>query len=334
MSAEKVSGSTFTTGIVLVALVFVVTSAHFLLDRSSHLLHIFHIVLAGFYLIPIIGGAVWRGLRGSIALALVSSISYFLHIRFSWANQPMENANQYGWIAVFWILAIVAGLLVDVERAEREKRLWAERNSERETVIESIAGLSNALRARDEYTREHSEHVSRLAVELARRLKLSNERVELVRLAALVHDIGKIGIRDDVLLKPHELSPKERADIERHPVVAAEILRPIRGAREIADIVIAHHECPDGSGYPNHLRGAQISTEAHIVRVADIFASLTEERPYKAAMTSRSALDLMEGFAASKLEPHIFSTFKELLASEPGGTSDRPPQSVPETANK
>ena len=318
MSAEKkLRRSMAKTAGALLIFVLMVTLAHFLLDRVTHTSHILHIILAGLYFIPIIGGAVWFGLRGAAGFALVCSVSYYLHIRFSWANQPMENANQYGWIATFWILGIVAGVLIDLERNERDRRLRAERNAEREAVIEGIAGLSNALRARDEYTREHSEHVSKLATELARRLGKSSERLELVRLAALVHDVGKIGVRDDVLLKPDELSPEERAKVERHPVVAAEILRPIRGAQEIAEIVLAHHECPDGSGYPNGLTAAQIPPEAQIIRVADVFASLTEKRPYKPAISPTESLKVMEGLAGSKIDAIAFRTLQELYAVAP-----------------
>jgi HD-GYP domain-containing protein (c-di-GMP phosphodiesterase class II) len=146
---------------------------------------------------------------------------------------------------------------------------------------------------------------------------LNGERLELVRLAALVHDVGKIGVRDDVLLKPDELSPEERAEVERHPIVAAEILRPIRGARDIAEIVLAHHECPDGSGYPKRLTAAQIPLEAHVIRVADVFACLTEKRPYKPAINPTVALEIMEGLAGSKLDAGAFRAFQEMLAVEP-----------------
>jgi HD-GYP domain-containing protein (c-di-GMP phosphodiesterase class II) len=114
--------------------------------------------------------------------------------------------------------------------------------------------------------------------------------------------VGKIGIRDDVLLKPHGLSEEELAVIKQHPVIAAEILRPIRGAREIADIVLAHHECPDGSGYPRGCKEEEIPVEARIVRVADVFSSLIEERPYKAAVEVTRAMKIIKELAGTKLD--------------------------------
>lgn len=285
---------------VLVILVAVsgLTWAHFLVAHGTHGLHEIHIVLGGMYLIPIIAAAVWFGLWGSLATTAVISLAYYAHIRLSWPDQPMENANQFAMIVVYWVVGTVAGALVNLEERERERRLKAER----EIIIEGIAGLSNALRFRDEYTRMHSEHVSRLAVQIGGRLGLSPDRLDLVRLAGLVHDVGKIGIRDDVLLKPHDLSEEELALIKQHPVIAAEILRPIRGAKEIADIVLAHHECPDGSGYPRGCKEEEIPVEARIVRVADVFASLVEERPYKPSMEVKRAMEIIKELSGTKLD--------------------------------
>lgn len=297
----------------LCASLLTITVAHFTLGHATHGWHVVHIVLAGTYLAPIIAGAVWFRVRGAALVAAIASCAYYVHIRLSWPNQPMENADQFGWIAVFCIIAGVTGVLIELQERERVRRLRAEQCAEREAVIEGIAGLSNALRARDEYTRQHSEHVSQLAVALGIRLGLAGERLDLIRLAGLVHDIGKIGVRDDVLLKPDELTPGERAAVERHPVLAAEILRPIRGAKEIADIVVAHHECPDGSGYPHRLKGEQIPVEAGIIRVADVFASFTEKRPYKPAIEAHEAIEIMERLAGAKLDATAFGALKRLV---------------------
>jgi putative nucleotidyltransferase with HDIG domain len=183
----------------------------------------------------------------------------------------------------------------------------------RAAVVEGISGLLIALRARDEYTEQHSEHVAEVAVEIGRRRNLPPDRLEMLRLAALMHDLGKIGVRDDVLLKPEELTEEERVRIQTHPAVAADILRPIRGARHIADIVLAHHECPDGSGYPRGLEQAHIPLEAHILHVADVFCSLTEFRPYKQAWSEADALGMMQTEAGSKFETESVRLLKEVI---------------------
>jgi putative nucleotidyltransferase with HDIG domain len=286
-----------------------ITLAHFLLARGGHGFHVIHIVLGGMYLLPIIAGAVWFRLRGAVASTVFASIAYCVHIRLSWANQPMENANQYAMIGVYWIVGVTAGMLVELQERERERRLRAER----EAIIQGISGLSIALKFRDEYTREHSEHVSRLAVQIGSRIGLSAERLDLIRLAGLVHDIGKIGVRDDVLFKPHELSPEELQVIQQHPRIAAEILSPISGTKEVAKIVLAHHECPDGSGYPLGSKGEEIRVEARVVRVADVFCSLIEERPYKSSMQIDEALSVMRKMVGSKLDTKSFEALQTLI---------------------
>jgi putative nucleotidyltransferase with HDIG domain len=286
-----------------------ITLAHFLLARDGHGFHVIHIVLGGMYLLPIIAGAVWFRLRGAVASTVFVSLAYYLHIRLSWENQPMENANQYAMIVVYWIVGTTAGVLVELQERERERRLRAER----EAIIQGISGLSAALKFRDEYTREHSEHVSRLAVQIGDRIGLSADQLDLIRLAGLVHDIGKIGIRDDVLLKPHDLSPEELQLIQQHPKIAAEILSPISGTSEVAKIVLAHHECPDGSGYPLGSKGEEIQIEARVVRVADVFCSLIEERPYKSAMLIDEALSVMRQMVGSKLDTQSFEALQALI---------------------
>lgn len=310
MSATKgrLSARRLKTFAVLVA-VSGLTGAHFLVAHGTHGLHEIHIVLGGMYLIPIIAAALWFGLGGALATTALISLAYYAHIRLSWPDQPMENANQFAMIVVYWVVGTVAGALVNLEERERERRLKAER----EIIIEGIAGLSNALRFRDEYTRRHSEHVSRLAVEIGKRSGLSPDRLDMVRLAGLVHDVGKIGIRDDVLLKPHDLSEEELALVKQHPVIAAEILRPIRGAKEIADIVLAHHECPDGSGYPRGCKSEETPVEARIVRVADVFASLVEERPYKRSMEVQQAMEIINELSGTKLDVDGARILQELV---------------------
>ena len=300
----------------IVISVGLITLAHFLVGRATHPQHIIHIILGGTYLLPIVAAALFFGTGGAVTVTAIITALYYTHMRISWPHQPMENANQLGMLAVYWFMATVSGVLVDLRERERTRHLQAERRSEREAVFESIAGLASALKARDEYTRAHSVHVSRLATEIARRRGLPADRVDLARLAGLVHDVGKIGVRDDVLWKPDALSKEQRAAMERHPQLAADILRPIRGARGIAEIVLAHHECPDGSGYPLGRRAEQIPLEAHIVRVADVFSSLTEQRSYKPALATAQALEVMDAMAGSKLDAESFRVLKQILAEQ------------------
>lgn len=286
----------------LVVSVLVLGIAHFAIGTGTHPAHVVHVVLGGLYLLPIIAGALWFGLGGGVAVSLAVSHVYLAHVLLSWSNRPMENVNQYTTIGVYLLVGAVSGFLV-----ERERR------AHREVVIEGIASLSNALGSRDEYTRGHSERVARLAVRIGRRRGLSGRKLEVLRLASLMHDVGKIGIPDDILLKPGELTPEERARIERHPALAAEILRPILGAREIAEIVLSHHECPDGSGYPRGLAGDQIPLEARILRVADVFAALKDSRVYKPAMATAEVMKRLEDLAGPKLDTKSVELLGQLV---------------------
>jgi putative nucleotidyltransferase with HDIG domain len=290
-----------------------ITIGHFAIGIGSHPLHILHIVLGALYLLIIIAAALWFGLVGAVLSAATVTVVSLIYVHSLWRDQPMENANQFAMVSVYWVVAITTGALAKLRQAEMHRHLSAERAADRRAIVEAIAALSDALRARDEYTREHSEHVAALAAAIAHELGLSEERIESTRLAALVHDIGKIGVRDDVLLKAGQLSESERASIQQHPRVAANILRAIHSARDIAEIVVAHHECPDGSGYPRGLKGESIPAEARIVHVADVYASLVESRPYKEAMDTTSAMNHLSLGAGSKYDAECVQALKCVL---------------------
>jgi putative nucleotidyltransferase with HDIG domain len=216
-------------------------------------------------------------------------------------------------VVMFGIVGAVAGALVDQQARERRRGLEVERRAQRAAIVQGIAGLSSALGFRDTYTQQHSERVADLAVAVGRRLGMDPERLELLRLAALVHDIGKIGIADDILFKPDELTADERAAIERHPSVAAQILASISGTDEIANIVLGHHESPDGRGYPRGLTASEIPPEAAALRVADVFAALTDKRAYKPAMGPEAALASMLALRDVKFDGRSLDALQEVL---------------------
>lgn len=301
--------------IVLLGLsVALLTALHFAVGTHSHSLHVIHVVLGGLYLLPIITAAVWFGLEGGLVLAGTVSLAYVVHIRWSWPNQPMENANQVAMIGVYLLVGGVSGVLVSLRDRERRQRQEAEQRAQREVVLQGFASLCNALEARDEGTLRHSEEVSRLAVEIGKRRGLQGEELEVLRLAGLVHDIGKIGVRDDVLLKAGQLTPDERARMQRHPTLAADILRPIQGAQAIADIVQAHHECPDGSGYPYALERDQIPIPALILSVADVYSALRTARSYKPALDSNTTMEIIGKMAVtSKLDAESVRILQEII---------------------
>jgi putative nucleotidyltransferase with HDIG domain len=205
----------------------------------------------------------------------------------------MENAHQLSVSAAFLFVAATTAGLVAARDRERRRATETELRVQRDAAVRAIASLSTALRHRDDGTSDHCDRVAALAARTGRALGLSPERVERFRLAGLVHDVGKIGVRDDVLMKPGALSEDERRRMLRHPEIAAEILAPIALAAAIADLVLSHHECPDGTGYPRGLSGDRLSLDARVLRAVDAYDALVARRPYKPALSHEEALSTL-----------------------------------------
>jgi putative nucleotidyltransferase with HDIG domain len=183
----------------------------------------------------------------------------------------------------------------------------------------AIRALATALDARDPYTAGHSERVSVISVAIGRTLLLSADDLEVLRLGALLHDIGKIGVPDDVLRKPGALTDAEYAAIKLHPVLGARILRSVPFLARHISIVELHHERPDGRGYPGGLRGDDIPLAARIVHVADAYDAITSARAYRGARPSGDALRELWRCAGTEFHAEIVGALANAL---PGVTSD------------
>jgi putative nucleotidyltransferase with HDIG domain len=179
----------------------------------------------------------------------------------------------------------------------------------------AIRALAAALDARDPYTAGHSERVSVVSVAIARQLGLAGEAVEIVRLGALLHDIGKIGIPDDVLRKPGVLTAAEYDTIKQHPVLGARILRSVPFLARHLEIVELHHERPDGRGYPYGLRGDDIPLAARIVHVADAYDAMTSARAYRRARPAGDALRELWRCAGTEFHAEIVGALATALPS-------------------
>lgn len=153
-----------------------------------------------------------------------------------------------------------------------------------------ILALARTIEARDAYTRGHCERLATLAVQLGLKIGLSNDQVDALRIAGIVHDVGKVVVPDSVLLKAGPLTPQEHKIIRRHPVEGERICYPLKSLRRVLPIIRHHHERSDGSGYPDGLRGDAIPLPARILQIVDIYDALTTDRPYRDAFTSGQAL--------------------------------------------
>jgi response regulator RpfG family c-di-GMP phosphodiesterase len=194
-------------------------------------------------------------------------------------------------------------------RLQLERTVQRQTRKIRRTFLSAIRSLGRSLEERDPYTAGHSERVRSFALDLADELGLDPGRRRRLSLAARLHDIGKIGVPEAVLLKPGVLSDEEMALVREHPVIGERVLRPIIRNREVLAAIRGHHERLDGRGYPDGLRGHQIPLLARIIAIADCFDALTSVRPYRQSMTPEAALDVLEADAGTHFEPEFVTAF-------------------------
>lgn len=183
---------------------------------------------------------------------------------------------------------------------------------ERETV-EAITSMADAIDYRDPYTAQHSVRVAEMSTRLARRLGLSTDQVAEITLAARVHDLGKMGIPNDILLKNGPLTSEEMAVMQEHPRIGWEVLQKYRNFRSALPVVRHHHERYDGKGYPDGLAGAAIPLGAHIVAHADTFDAMTSDRPYRKGMTPAVALQRILEASGTQFDPTITGVFVAMM---------------------
>ncbi|MGD9401212.1 MAG: HD-GYP domain-containing protein [bacterium] len=183
----------------------------------------------------------------------------------------------------------------------------------RASKIEAVKALSSSVDARDRYTHEHSSRVSRLACRLAREMGFPESTVEKIEGGALLHDIGKISVDTEILSKPGPLNEDEMEMIKGHPRCSADIISRLRLLRESAEIVVQHHERPDGKGYPEGLRGHEISIGARILNVADAFDAMTTDRPYRKRRSLEEAVDELSNGSGSEFDPVVVEYLMRMI---------------------
>lgn len=177
---------------------------------------------------------------------------------------------------------------------------------------EFVDSLTKAVDARDPYTALHSYRVAEISEILAREMEYSEDFVLWIHIAGHLHDIGKIGIRDSILLKPGKLTPEEMDEIKRHPKVGADIISKVTGLNLIVEIILHHHESWDGKGYPQGLSGEEISPGARIISVADSLDAMLSERPYRPAMSLSSALSEIHSLSGARYDPRVVDALMKI----------------------
>ena len=186
----------------------------------------------------------------------------------------------------------IDGRLIAIEGIARDVTERQKANEALKRAFNSVVSvLSDMLNLKDPYTQFHEKNVAKLALEIAERMGLDEFTIESIRVASMVHDIGKINIPTEILSKPGKLSDIEFEMIKKHPETAYEILRKVDLPWPVADIVYQHHERLDGSGYPRHLKSDEILLEAKIIIVADVIEAMSSHRPYRAALGFEAAME-------------------------------------------
>ena len=173
----------------------------------------------------------------------------------------------------------------------------------------TLEGWSKALDLRDRETEGHTQRVTELAMRLSRAMGVSERQLEQIRRGALIHDIGKMGIPDSILLKPGPLTEDEWGIMRRHPTLAYDFLSSIAFLRQALDIPYAHHEHWDGSGYPRMLKGDQIPLAARIFAVIDVYDALCSDRPYRPAWPETKAREYIREQSAKYFDPKVVDAF-------------------------
>ncbi len=201
---------------------------------------------------------------------------------------------------------------------ERTKQLAQKNQDLREAYIQTIRALAEAVDAKDAYTRGHSERVGVYASKIARELSFPKIMIERVYIAGLLHDVGKIGVRDAVITKPAALTDEEYDEIQQHPEIGARILEPVRFLADVVPCVRHHHEWYDGSkkGYPDRLRGDQIPIASRVILVADTVEAMTSDRPYRKGLPLERVVSEIHKYSGTQFDPNCANAFLRLLERE------------------
>ncbi|MCO6436333.1 MAG: HD domain-containing protein [Phycisphaerae bacterium] len=211
-------------------------------------------------------------------------------------------------------MATFCGDLISNRRLVRELR---------QLSVAVVRSLVNAVDQKDPYTSGHSIRVAYFATVLGERLGLPDSEVQMLQWAGLLHDVGKIGIRDDVLKKPGKLTKEEFDHMKEHPVRSFQVVEGVPQLQRALPGVLHHHERFGGGGYPGGLRGEEIPLQARIIQVADIFDALTSDRAYRAAYDWKGALEILKREAGTTVDPHIQQTFDTMMHLRLDGDENR-----------
>lgn len=222
-------------------------------------------------------------------------------------------------LALLSAMALKAGIAVDNARLYDDMRTM---------FFNTVETLVRAIQARDPYTSGHSGRVSRYCLQMAEKLHLGTKEKQHAYLTALLHDIGKIGIPDELLNRPGKLSDDEHKRVRGHVQVGANMLKALGEMSPVVPLILHHHEAWDGSGYPDGLSGEEIPLISRIVAVADTFDAMTSDRPYRKARTKADAVAELKRCSGTMFDPKVVEIFLEVIDQQPTAEIESPPEMV------
>ncbi|HYM49395.1 MAG TPA: HD-GYP domain-containing protein [Candidatus Limnocylindrales bacterium] len=261
------------------------------------------------------------GAIGSILCALVVALLYMV----AGAVAPLQQGTYLATVTfdrvvilqhvfLFVVVAVLGSVMARALSAHRE--VVTRRDVEAKLMTEVNMALANAIEAKDSYTRGHSERLAKLAGACAERMNLSRDEVGAVRLGAILHDVGKIGIPDRILRQSMSLTEDEMAWMRRHPQIGADIIGPVEGLHHVSPLIRHHHEKWDGTGYPNGLKGEGIPLGSRIIAVADAFEAMVADRIYRPSLGLDKALQELRDGRGTHFDPQVVDTFLDLIAHD------------------
>lgn len=234
-------------------------------------------------------------------------------------DKAMRQAKEKGGNRLSFYSSVTAreikDIVADGGKGNVEKlksRLLKMKNRADQVVLESIFAFAKAVEARDYYTGKHSENMVSIATEIGKRMRLGDKDIDHIQYAAMLHDLGKIGIEDKILRKRSSLNAVEMEKIRRHPQIGAEIVRDIHFLKEVVPMILYHHERFDGMGYSMGLRGKAIPLGARIIAIADVYQALISDRPYRKAYSKEEALKIIKEGAGTQFDPEIVKAFIQI----------------------
>lgn len=240
----------------------------------------------------------------SLSLSFKNKVLGVLNISNKKSGEPFSPAD----VEIMKIITLESAV------ALQNFKLLQEQNK---NYLNTIIALASAVDARDPYTYRHSNNVTRYSVRIAQEMRLPLQVIENIRHAGLLHDIGKIGIKDEILMKPERLTEEEYRAIKTHPLKGEEIIKPLPFLKEIAKIIKHHHERFDGKGYPDGIKGEDIEIGARILALADSFDAMTTKRPYRDPLSLEEVKNELLKNRGAQFDSNIVDCFMQILEKEP-----------------